>query len=314
MDDHFESNLLKPLNARLWEDRIMSPDMKIAQYKETYGVRHFNLTAEHIRHNILKEVTIDAIGYNGSTPGPIIIVKEGEWLFLTLENKLNAPTSLMLHGLKKPEFLHRMSDFTLQEPLIMPGMSYTYRILCTTPGSYLYHSSEDFQVSMGLIGALIILPSDNNTIRECVPDQDFILIMQNWQLPGLELGQVIPGTYYPDKFLRKPNFFTLNGKCFPDTSPLFFRHDNRIRIRLLTKSGELLSVHIHGHTFDLVSVNGFCRTDIHNDTIELNSGRRTDIELQANKMGIWKINSTNIFHQSNNGVFPGGILSKIIYI
>lgn len=314
MDDKFESNILKPIDARLWEDRIMAPDMKIARYNEKYGVRHFNLAAEPIRHNILNDITIDALGYSGSTPGPIIIVKEGEWLFLTLENKLDVPTSLMLHGLNKPRFLHGNPDFTLQEPLIMPGECYTYKLLCTTPGTYLYHSTEDFQVSLGLIGALIILPSDKDILREDVPDQDYILLMQNWQLPGLELGQVTPGTYIPDKFHRKPNFFTLNGKCFPNTSPLYFKYGKRIRLRLLTKSGELFSVHIHGHTFDLVSVNGYTRPDIHDDTIELNSGRRTDIELIANNAGIWRINSTDIFHQSNNGVYPGGIATRINYV
>ncbi|MDF2803828.1 MAG: hypothetical protein K0S61_3731 [Anaerocolumna sp.] len=314
MDDKFESNMLKPIDSRLWEDRIMAPDMNIARYKEKYGVRLFTIAAEQIRHNILADVTIDALGYNGSTPGPIIIVKEGEWLFLTLENRLDVPTSLMLHGLNKPRFLQGFLDLTLQEPLIMPGENYTYKLLCTTPGTYFYHSTEDFQVALGLIGALIILPSDKNIVREIVPDQDYILLMQNWQLTGLELGHVIPGNYVPDKFHRKPNFFTINGKCFPDTSPLYFKYGKRVRIRLLTKSGELFSVHIHGHTFDLVSVNGFPRLDIHDDTIELNSGRRTDIELNADNAGVWRINSTDIFHQSNNGVFPGGITTRIVYV
>lgn len=313
MDDKFESNLLKPLDARVWEDRIMAPDMTIARYKETYGVRHFTIAAEPIRHNILADVTINALGYNGSTPGPVIIIKEGEWLFLTLINRLDVPTSLMFHGLSKPRFLHTYPELTFQDPLIMPGESYTYKLLCTTPGTYFYNSTEDFQVSLGLIGAFIILPSDRN-MRGLIPDQDFLLLMQNWQLPGLELGQIIPGTYVPDKFHRSPNFFTLNGKCFPDTTPLYFKYGKRIRIRLLTKSGELFSVHIHGHTFELMSVNGFSRSDIHDDTIELNSGRRTDIELNANNAGIWRINSTDIFHQSNNGVFPGGISTNIIYV
>ncbi len=314
MDDKFESNLLKPLDARVWEDRIMAPDMPIARYKETYGVRHFTLTAESIRHNILTDITINALGYNGSTPGPVIIIKEGEWLFLTLENKLDVPTSLKFHGVNKPRFLQNSPGFIFQEPLIMPGESFTYKLLCTTPGTYFYNSAEDFQVSLGLIGAFIVLPSDRNMRSILIPDQDYLLLMQNWQLPGLELGQVIPGTYVPDKFHRKPNFFTLNGKCYPDTSPLYFKYGKRIRLRLLTKSGELFSVHIHGHTFELMSVNGFSRSDIYDDTIELNSGRRTDIELDANNTGVWRINSTDIFHQSNNGVIPGGISTRIIYV
>jgi manganese oxidase len=38
------------------------------------------------------------MGHNGSTPGPVIVLKKGEWISLTVENRLDKPTALNIHG------------------------------------------------------------------------------------------------------------------------------------------------------------------------------------------------------------------------
>jgi len=73
-------------HSSAWENRVEAPDMQIANYKHICNIRHFHLIAEPIKHNILSNLTIEALGYNGTTPGPLIIVKQGEWIYLTVEN------------------------------------------------------------------------------------------------------------------------------------------------------------------------------------------------------------------------------------
>jgi manganese oxidase len=85
-----------------WESRLSSPDAPFAKYSLSNNTRHFHLTAEPIKHKILSNVTIDAMGYNGSTPGPVIVLKKGEWINLTVENRLDKPTALDVHGFSKP--------------------------------------------------------------------------------------------------------------------------------------------------------------------------------------------------------------------
>jgi FtsP/CotA-like multicopper oxidase with cupredoxin domain len=62
----------------VWESRVAIPDVNIANYQLGNNARYFKIIVEPIEHNILSNVTIEALGYNGSTPGPLIIVKQGE--------------------------------------------------------------------------------------------------------------------------------------------------------------------------------------------------------------------------------------------
>ncbi len=300
-----------------WESHVMAPDMDIAPYQSSYKVRRFSLRAESVEQKILPEITLDAFGYNQKTPGPVIIMRQGEWLFLTLENKLPVPTNLTIQGYVKPGAIIGLPDFNYNGPIINPDESYTYKLLCDKPGAFLYHSSQDFQVSLGLIGILIILPFGDTLEIDDIPDKDFVFLMQQWDVSELPLGKIIPGCYTPDMFHRNPNFFTLNGRCYPYTSPIYLCDGDKVRMRFLSKAGEAGWIHLEGHHFRVLSVNGFSRDnqylDIVNDTLEFNSGVRTDIALTANNPGKWLINATAVFHQSNNGVFPGGIMSNILY-
>lgn len=71
-------------------------------------------------------------------------------------------------------------------------------------------------------------------------------------------------------------------------------------------------MHVHGHDFTVVAVDGFPRLEYY-DTIDVASGRRIEIELLSNNIGIWPINGTKTFHQSNNGESPGGMITRLIY-
>jgi FtsP/CotA-like multicopper oxidase with cupredoxin domain len=178
---------------------------------------------------------------------------------------------------------------------------------------FFYHSAEAFQVSQGLIGAFIVLPNDKYLSYDVLPNRDYTLLVQSWEIPQPDLGKVSPGFYKPDKFDRNSNFFTLNGKSFPDTSPLFVEYGEKIRIRFISKSSTSHSMHVHGHDFRVVSIDGFTKDNLLDDTINLASGKRIDVELFTNNPGIWPINGTKTFHLSNNGDTPGGMVTRLFY-
>lgn len=295
-----------------WEDRLSSPDVPFAEYSYSYNTRHFHLTAEPIKHNILSNITIDALGYNGVTPGPVIVINQGEWISLTVENKLASPTALHVHGLSKPNSQDGAPDIEPSTPKIMPGESFTYKFLAWQAGTFFYHSTMEQQTAQGLMGAFIVLPSEDNSPCRRIPYKDYVLVVQQWEIPQPELGKVFSGVYKPNKFDRNPNFFTINGKAFPDTSPLHTKFGEVIRIRFINKSSNSHSMHIHGHDFALVTVDGFPRMEF-DDTIDVASGRRIDIEMMTRNPGIWPINGTKTFHQSNNGESPGGMITRLIY-
>ncbi|WP_236614614.1 multicopper oxidase domain-containing protein [Sporomusa ovata] len=149
--------------------------------------------------------------------------------------------------------------------------------------------------------------------RDVIPDRDYVIFIQEWQIKQPELGEVFPGCYTPIKFNRQPNFFTLNGKSFPATTPLYTCLGERVRIRFINKSSNSHSMHVHGHDFRVVEVDGFTRNFM-DDTINIASAQRWDIEFCANNPGCWPVNGTKAFHQSNNGKTPGGMTTALIYL
>jgi FtsP/CotA-like multicopper oxidase with cupredoxin domain len=166
---------------------------------------------------------------------------------------------------------------------------------------------------MGLFGPLIILPQMDHASAHLLPDHDYIMVLQQWQVDQPELGKVSPGTYKVNAFEQKPNFFTINGKAFPDTTPMSSKLGEKIRMRFVNKSTNAHSMHIHGHDFQVVAINGFPRKELYTDTINVASGQRYDIEFIANNPGVWPVNGTKDFHQTNNGEAPGGMMTRLIY-
>ena len=293
----------------LWEKRMKMPDGKKAMYKNFENVRHFKLTAQPISQKILKDITLNAIGYNGTTPGPLMIVKQGELVSLEVENRLDEPTALHVHGLSKPNSQDGMPEIE-PTPKIKPGESYTYKFFAWQSGTFFYHSSTPKQESNGLIGAFVVLPNEFYQ----VPNHDYVLLLQQWEIDQPELGKITPGTYKPKNFNRNPNFFTINGKAFPMTTPLLTRLGEVIRVRLINNSNQSHTMHIHGHDFKIIGEDAFLRNGKMLDTINVASGKRFDLELIANNPGIWPVNGTKPFHKTNNGVSPGGMLTKLKYV
>ena len=220
-----------------WERRLASPDVPFADYNLNSNTRYFHLTAEPIRHKILDQLFLDAMGYNGSTPGPVIVINQGEWINLTVENRLDRPTALHVHGLSKPNSEDGVPDIESATSKIMPGESFTYQFLAWQAGTFVYYSTMEQQAALGLIGAFIVLPAENNRDKE-IPYVDYVLLLQQWEIPQPSLGKVYPGIYKPNIYSRYPNYFTMNGKAFPNTSPLYTKYGEKVRIRFINKSND----------------------------------------------------------------------------
>jgi FtsP/CotA-like multicopper oxidase with cupredoxin domain len=190
----------------------------------------------------------------------------------------------------------------------MPGESYTYRFLKWQSGTFFYHAGDPIQAILGLLGPMVILP---RTVQQ-VPDPDAIMVLQQWEIPQPSPGELEAGIYKPRKFDINPNFFTINGKAFPSTSPIKTDYGEKVRIRFVNKSSSSHSMHVHGHDFRVVEIDGFS-CDEWLDTLNVPSGRRAAIEFNSINPGRWPINGTKSFHQTHNGVSPGGMISRIIY-
>tara|TARA_R100000322_G_scaffold130283_1_gene86368 strand:- start:396 stop:2180 length:1785 start_codon:yes stop_codon:yes gene_type:complete len=105
----------------------------------------------------------EGIGYNGSSPGPVLRFKEGEDVTINVTNNLDEPTSIHWHGLILPFQMDGVPDISFVG--IAPGETFTYEFPIVQTGTYWFHSHTGFQEPNGAYGAIIIEPEGREPFR-----------------------------------------------------------------------------------------------------------------------------------------------------
>ncbi|MBI3738686.1 MAG: multicopper oxidase domain-containing protein, partial [Chloroflexi bacterium] len=174
------------------------------------GVKVFELTATPVKWPILKDVIATAWTYNGTVPGPMIRVTEGDKVRIVLKNNLPNATSIHWHGIPVPNAMDGVPPFT--QNAVKPGEMFTYEFTTSPAGTFMYHShvDTDMQIPIGLYAPFIIDPKDNAKR----PDVDVTLMLSEWRVVGSKTYAAMPMGG------MEPNYFTINGKAFPETEPI----------------------------------------------------------------------------------------------
>ena len=113
---------------------------------------------------------VDGYTINGTSPGPLIEITEGQLLEVHLHNA-NVPDGITLHwhGVDVPNAEDGVAGVT--QNAVMPGHDYTYRFVAREAGTFWYHSHQvsHEQVIGGLLGPLVILPRHpDKSVRDVV--------------------------------------------------------------------------------------------------------------------------------------------------
>ncbi|MCA9455617.1 MAG: multicopper oxidase domain-containing protein, partial [Nitrospira sp.] len=99
------------------------------------------------------ELTGTAKTINGTLPGPLIRLKEGENVTLKVTNRLMEDTSIHWHGLLLPPDMDGVPGVSFGG--IKPVSTFTYHYPIRQSGTYWYHSHSGFQEQSGIYGPLI---------------------------------------------------------------------------------------------------------------------------------------------------------------
>ena len=150
--------------------------------------------------------------YNGSVPGPVLRIPQGQNTSIVLKNSLEEPTTLHWHGLRINNAMDGVPGMT-QDP-VLPGEEFTYSIAPPDAGTYWYHTHNRTwsQLTQGLSGVLIVEEEQPPYV-----DQDLVLAVDDWRLSRTgELDTNSLGNMH-DKAHggRIGNFLTVNGKLNP---------------------------------------------------------------------------------------------------
>jgi FtsP/CotA-like multicopper oxidase with cupredoxin domain len=272
---------------------VVVPNGTTLPWKTIDGVKVGHLVAEPLTHEIAPGLTIDAWGYNGRTPGPVIEAVEGDRVRLYVTNRLPEPTSVHWHGILLPCGMDGVSGLT-QMP-IPTGQTYKYELTLRQSGTYMYHPHFDemVQMAMGMMGMFVIHPSGG---EDPAIDRDFALMLSEWK--------IVPGTRKPDVTeMTDFNVLTMNGRAFPGTAPLVVKTGERVRIRLGNLGAtDHHPIHIHGYNFRVTGTDG---GRIAKDgqwpetTVLVPVGSTRDIEFVADAPGDWAFHCHMTHHAMN---------------
>ncbi|MEP6865240.1 MAG: multicopper oxidase domain-containing protein, partial [Deltaproteobacteria bacterium] len=120
---------------------VIVPDGHTLPFTTRGGVKIFHLVAEPLRHQFAPGLDIEAWGYNGSTPGPVIEAVVGDRVRIYVTNKLPEPTTVHWHGVVVPNGMDGVGGLT--QDLIKPGKTFKYEFTFTKPGTFMYHPHFD---------------------------------------------------------------------------------------------------------------------------------------------------------------------------
>ena len=255
-------------------------------------IKVFRLTVDEHEHRIDELMPpVAALGFNSQWPGPTIRVNEGDRVRAIFTNNLKETTGIHFHGVEFTDVFQDGVPFLTQQP-ITPGEEYSYDFVASRPGSMMYHSHHNAtdQVGRGLLGAFIVDPRTPTADDRF--DREYVWI-SNDTLGG----------------------FTINGHGFPATVPVLAAQGETVRIRFMNEGIMMHPWHLHGFEMKVVARDGYplgaaaygC------DTFGVNPGERWDVNIKADRLGVWAFHCHILPHaEGPDGMF--GMVTTMIVV
>lgn len=117
------------------------------------------------------------LGFNGSTPGPVLRARQGDVFNIRFLNQIDDGSAVHWHGLRIRNAMDGVPGMT--QDVVEKGGDFEYRFRAPDAGTFWYHSHNRSweQVAKGLYGPLIV--------EEPTPpdvDQDLVVMIDDWRM------------------------------------------------------------------------------------------------------------------------------------
>ena len=251
-----------------------------------------------------------AFAVNGSVPGPLVRLKEGEAVTLRVANHLAQDTSIHWHGLLLPFQFDGVPGVSF--PGIKPGETFVYELpALRQSGTYWWHSHSDLQEQAGHYGPIIIDPAGPDPVQA---DRDYVLLLSEFSPlhPHTIMAKLKKGEEY---FNRQKTSWTddyrlsgsdrrmwagmrmmptdiadvtgstytylVNGHAPEDSLEYLFSPGERVRLRIINGSAmSFFNIRIPGVRMSVVQADGKNVRPIEVDEFQIGTAETYDIVVE----------------------------------
>ena len=215
--------------------------------RATSSLVHIDITAKEVVAEMAPGVVMNYWTFDGQVPGPMLRVREGDTVELTLHND---KTSLHHHSID----LHAVTGpgGGASATMVAPGESKTITFLAMHAGLFMYHCAEPNvanHMAHGMYGMILVEP------KEGLPpvDKEFYIVQGEFYTTGA-LGR--KGLQIMDTeamMAGKPQYIVFNGRTGALTQNMQASVGERVRVYFGNGGVNLISsFHAIGEVFDRV--------------------------------------------------------------
>lgn len=116
-----------------------------------------------------------AVTVNGTVPGPLVRLTEGQTARIAVTNTLDEDTSIHWHGLLLPFQMDGVPGVSF--PGIKPRETFNYEFKVRQAGTYWYHSHSGLQEQLGHYGPIVIDPAGADPVRF---DREHVVVLSDY--------------------------------------------------------------------------------------------------------------------------------------
>jgi CopA family copper-resistance protein len=253
-----------------------------------------------------------AVTINGTVPGPLLRLKEGQTVRLTVRNTLDEDTSIHWHGLLVPFQFDGVPGLTF--PGIKPGKTFVYEFPVIQSGTYWHHSHSGLQEQEGLYGPIVIDPAGEDPIRA---DREHVVVLSDFSFmhPHMIFERMKQqGGYFNDRKETVAGLlagrdqtlkeraqwaamrmdptdisdvtgmafrFLVNGHGPQDNWTGLFRPGERVRLRVINAAAQtIFNVRIPGLALTVVAADGQAVRPVAVDEFQIGNAETYDVIVQ----------------------------------
>jgi nitrite reductase (NO-forming) len=223
-------------------------------------------------------------------PGPIVHVREGQTVEMTLVNGGAIPHSIDFHAARIAP------DVAFKD--VAPGDSFTFRFKADDPGVYMYHCGTKpvlAHIANGMYGAIVVDPA------KPLPraDHEYVLVTSEWYLSGNGLEE--PASLSMEKArAMEPDWTTFNGYANQYVNhPLKSDPGETVRFYVVAAGPTLdTDFHVVGSILDRAWVNGDVTNPPQNgvQTVSVPAGGGGIFDVKIDEPGLYPFVSHAFAH------------------